>query len=110
MDNKAWKVGDSVMAVGTIPGFIEKGKEYTIDGFGCCPKCGQSGVSVKEVKDKAGVHFNCCDIKIRGIRTIFAKKTFIRPDLSSLTQYREEISVREITIPTELKELKNLEN
>lgn len=107
MQDNNWRIGDKVL-------FIPNGKECTIDGFASCPNCGKQGITVEEIPGysnvKCGIQNqqNGCLHITKDVRTWKNKALFIRPDLSSLTEYRNNVSVREI--PSELKKLEPLRN
>lgn len=110
MGNKEWKVGQKILCVKThSEGLVVAGNEYTIEGFSCCPCCGVGCVILEECRIYNGLHCMKCDFKgLQGQRSMYRRTLFIRPDLESLTEYRNQVSVREI--PSELKKLEPLQN
>lgn len=111
MKNNEWKIGDTVLCIETNPSKnVIAGNEYVIDGFTCCPKCGQPEVYIKGLNHIVKhIHLGCGYIG-HGVQQKFIRRRFVKPDLSSLTAYRSTVTVREISVPKELKKLTELQS
>lgn len=108
--SREWKIGDKVLCVKATPALTE-GREYIIEGFACCPYCGAETLHLAGLDSLRKNDCSACGAMCFCIgRPQFLKRRFIKPDLSSLTNYHSQVTVKEISVPQELKELTELQS
>lgn len=111
----AFKIGDTVICKDashrpdTI-GYLVKGKEYVIDGFSCCGKCGTPTLFLVGLDLQSNSHCKCGGIVTE--RQNYRASRFEKPIMSSSTRTAlnksleeyKNISLQELT---EMEEMKN---
>lgn len=95
MSKENWKVGDRVLCLkSNDDGHIKAGREYTIDGFSCCPGCGLETLLIVGFNTTRTQNHDGC-MKWTG-RDQYGKSLFIRPDSASMIEYRLSVTEKEL--------------
>lgn len=98
-----FKVGQEVVAVRDhSQGFFKKGDEFIVDGYACCPKCGEPCIHLKGINiidDSICNGLNGCIHRERNVRASFAESSFApKQSLSDAIEYRLSVSIKELEV------------
>lgn len=96
-----FKIGQRVVAIRDhSQGLFKKGDEFIVDGFMCCPKCGEPCVYLTEFNDiEDGFKHSACGFRIfEPTRVGYAESSFAPlHNHGEAIEYRLSVSLPELT-------------